>query len=317
MWPPSRRVSCEQVTGSQRCNAKTNQKDSRPRKLLALTFIEHRNSPFVSVRNIFLLHVSLFTTMTKDNKQQQRFVLALYPSPRVSLMGFRRADNRSAQVRRCNSLTVCFTILSCLQVLLLADGSSPSSASSGLEGVAVASQFVSAAPLIVAAACRNGVAVVATHTSTDDEPLLYHSTSDEQDIVEDKKDTQSLRVKDLPLGYGGPFRIHPIDSFGTALVSAGWRADCEVLAARCRSIAASQVISMGPPAPGRLYGHFCSTELSFYMAQCAVSERVSLWLLGSLRTVRYVPVAFLRRCMSFLGVLLIFSVLFFIGRCGL
>jgi hypothetical protein len=289
-----------------------------PKKTISLNL--HRTSKLTFRKRQEYLFITRFTIYDHDerqDKQQQRFVLALYPSPRVSLMGFRRADNRSAQVRRCNSLTVCFTILSCLQVLLLADGSSPSSASSGLEGVAVASQFVSAAPLIVAAACRNGVAVVATHTSTDDEPLLYHSTSDEQDIVEDKKDTQSLRVKDLPLGYGGPFRIHPIDSFGTALVSAGWRADCEVLAARCRSIAASQVISMGPPAPGRLYGHFCSTELSFYMAQCAVSERVSLWLLGSLRTVRYVPVAFLRRCMSFLGVLLIFSVLFFIGRCGL
>jgi hypothetical protein len=166
-------------------------------------------------------------------------------------------------------------------LILLADGSS---ASSALEGAAGASQFVSAAPLIVAAVCRDGVAVVAAHTSTEDEPLLYHSTLDDSAV--ESKDSEgdehsvSIGVKDvqdLPLDYGGPFRIHTIDSFGTTLVSAGWRSDCEVLANSCRSIAASQLASYGPPDTGSsLYGHFLATELSLYMSTCAVSERVRI-----------------------------------------
>jgi hypothetical protein len=90
-------------------------------------------------------------------------------------MTFQRSGNQRnhVNVRFLIVLSVCW---SCL--ILLADGSSPSAAASaaGLEGVNVASPFVSAAPLIVAAVCRDGVAVVAAHTSTDDEPLLYHST---------------------------------------------------------------------------------------------------------------------------------------------
>jgi hypothetical protein len=205
-------------------------------------------------------------------------------------MTFQRAGNQRthANVRRYRFLTV---LLCWFSLILLANGSSASGQGSGLEGVAGASQFVSAAPLIVAAVCRDGVAVVAAHTSTEDEPLLYHSTSTLQDIDEDSnvenKDNDSdedsssvqvgVNVQDLPLDYGGPIRIHPIDSFGTTLVSAGWRSDCEILASRCRSIAASQLASMGPPATGSsLYGHLVSTELSLYMSQCAVSERVSI-----------------------------------------
>jgi hypothetical protein len=236
--------------------------------------------------------------MTKKTNSSALYLLStVNPSPNVLLMNFRRADNQGTHVRRYHFLTLC-VCWSCL--ILLVDGSSPSSGFSekggGLEGVAVASQFVSAAPLIVAAVCRDGVAVVAAHTSTEDEPLLYHSTlqdhttnintideseNKDSDLI-DEHSVQArgnVNVKDLPLDYGGPFRIHPIDSFGTTLVGAGWRADCEILASRCRSIAASQLASMGPPAQGSLYGRLVSTDLSMYMSQCAVSERVSLSIL--------------------------------------
>jgi hypothetical protein len=177
--------------------------------------------------------------------------------------------------------------------MLLADGSSASSALGGMEG---ASPFVAAAPLIVAAVCRDGVAVVAAHTSTEDEPLLYHSTLDNSDSAVENKDSDEnsvggiKNVQDLPLDYGGPFRIHTIDSFGTTLVSAGWRSDCEVLANTCRSIAASQLASYGPPDTNgsSLYGHFLAKELSLYMSTCAVSERVrNVYLMLCLYLYRY------------------------------
>jgi hypothetical protein len=201
-------------------------------------------------------------------------ISTINPFPNVSLMTFQRAGNQRTHVGRYRFLTVCLCWSS---LILLADGSSASSASSGMEG---ASPFVSAAPLIVAAVCRDGVAVVAAHTSTEDEPLLYHSTL--QDHIDEDSDSNGVNVQDLPLDYGGPFRIHSIDSFGTTLVSAGWRSDCEVLANSCRSIAASQLARMGPPpaadtaGSSTLYGHFLATELSLYMSTCAVSERVRI-----------------------------------------
>jgi hypothetical protein len=206
------------------------------------------------------------------------------PLPNVSLMTFRGSGNQRTHMGRYSFLTSCLCWSS---LILLADGSS---ASGGLEGATGVSPFVSAAPLIVAAVCRDGVAVVAAHTSTEDEPLLYHSTLQDSDVENKDSDSDSdvhsvevggKDVQDLPLDYGGPFRIHTIDSFGTTLVSAGWRSDCEVLANSCRSIAASQLARMGPPdtAGSSLYGHFLATELSLYMSTCSISERVRNWIL--------------------------------------
>jgi hypothetical protein len=135
--------------------------------------------------------------------------------------------------------------------------------------------FVLAAPLIVAAVCQDGVVVLAAHTTADDEPLLYHSYPD-GDSNSSNETTASSPFQDLPSTFGGPFRIQPIDAFGTTLVCTGWRADCERLITRCRALATTEMSQFGAPSQRSIYGRYLATELSFYMAQCALSERVSM-----------------------------------------
>lgn len=172
--------------------------------------------------------------------------------------------------------------LSCL-VLVNVNGSTSSEAKQRFTPPGLSlNKFVSAAPLIVAAVCSDGVAMIAAHTSADEEPLLYHDCYQPQQRADDDSETiateQSLlSVNDLPETYGGPFRVHAIDACGTTLLCAGWRADCEIVAQKCRAIAQSETARFGPQISRLLYyyGHVLATELSFYMAQCAVSERVS------------------------------------------
>jgi hypothetical protein len=141
-----------------------------------------------------------------------------------------------------------------------------------LAGVAP-NPFVSAAPLIVAAVCSDGVVLVAVHTNFANEPLLL----DEADMVasdDNKNQTNTTTLQDLPKGYRGPFRIYSVDGFGTGLVCAGWRADGQILAQYCRSLASEEVDVFGVPRPNADYGSYLASEASLWMAQCAVSERV-------------------------------------------
>lgn len=132
--------------------------------------------------------------------------------------------------------------------------------------------FVQAAPLIVAAVCKDGIVVLAAHSSDEDEPLLYGETT--------SSDTE---FQDLPEGYKGPFRINALDTSGTVLVCAGWRADCEALVARGRGLAQAERRLFGPSASPLATGTILSKDLSLYLAQCACSERVSsdLFVSGS------------------------------------
>lgn len=152
------------------------------------------------------------------------------------------------------------------------------------------SPFVAAAPLIAAAVCRDGVVIVAAHASAQDEPLLYHTYKDNTETNENKDETitngaitttASVLGTDLPRDFKGPFRIQAIDAYGTTLVCAGWRSDCDILTARCRALAASETSRMGQQqqpssCAGNVYGHYLATELSLYMSHCAVSERVCI-----------------------------------------
>jgi hypothetical protein len=145
--------------------------------------------------------------------------------------------------------------------------------------------FVMAAPLVVAAVCKDGVAIVATHTASSEEPLLMDDTIVEDSVenvtVEDSAtsnandSTQAPLPLDLPLSFRGPFRIQTIDGFGTTLAFAGWRTDGETLASRCRSLASSELDRFGEPTNGVEYGRFLAEEASSWMARCAVSESVS------------------------------------------
>lgn len=125
--------------------------------------------------------------------------------------------------------------------------------------------FVTAAPLVVGAVCRDGVALVAAHTPSVEEPLLYsiHKTEESSDYF-----------LDLPEGYAGPFRIRSVDGYGTAFVACGWRADGDHLWDKVKSIASAEVRQHGPPSMTH-YRQFLSAQLSLCMAQCALSDMVN------------------------------------------
>jgi hypothetical protein len=127
--------------------------------------------------------------------------------------------------------------------------------------------FVAASPLIVAATCSDGVVLVAVHTTFSKEPLLLDHSEVNQTAI-------NGTLRDLPSGYRGPFRIYSVDGFGTGMVCAGWRADGQVLAEYCRSVASDEVAVFGTPQTSATYGQYLSSEASLWMAQCAVSERV-------------------------------------------
>jgi len=106
--------------------------------------------------------------------------------------------------------------------------------------------WVSAAPLIVAAVCRDGVALLAVHPPGE--------ASDEDCDGESWVDA-----------YRGPTRIALVDGQGTALVCAGWRPDAEWLAKRCRTLAADEAETFHRLEP---------QDVSLWMAQCAASDSV-------------------------------------------
>lgn len=163
--------------------------------------------------------------------------------------------------------------------------------------------FVHAAPLVVAAACADGVVVVAAHTPDAEEPLLYYRPKPGGGEGEDEEEEDPfLYFDDLPSDYGGPFRIHVLDhrrrddaaSRTLVLVCTGWRADCETLASlgRALSIAETSRYGGGSPSTGgaaattvasdseiRQHGAFISKRLSSIMASTAISEGVSSILL--------------------------------------
>jgi 20S proteasome alpha/beta subunit len=137
--------------------------------------------------------------------------------------------------------------------------------------------FVAAAPLVVAAVCSDGVVLAALHTIFSNEPLLLVGDDDEDDDA-DHNTTLSMnatRIRDLPKGYRGSFRIHSIDGFGTGLICAGWRADARILADVCRSLAGEELDVYGTPplAGGEQYGEMLASQAAVWMAEYASSDQ--------------------------------------------
>jgi hypothetical protein len=138
-------------------------------------------------------------------------------------------------------------------------------------------RFVAAAPLVVGATCSDGIVLIAVHTMFADEPLLLDAdnekeTSDEGDIG---TNTTHQKCHDLPREYRGPFRIYSVDSFGSSLACAGWRADGQTLAKYCRHVAREETALFGVPRQTSDYGNYLASEASSWMARSALSERVS------------------------------------------
>jgi len=161
--------------------------------------------------------------------------------------------------------------------LALLESASSAATTSSDPAVLRPDPFVEAAPLIVAVACRNGAVILAAHTLGSDEPLIYDSWLPEDSESRESDETvesTSCAFRNLPADYKGPFRIHSVDRCGSALVSSGWRADCEVLVEKCRSLSQIELNRFGPPSQLDVnYAHMIASDLSCYLAQCAVSER--------------------------------------------
>jgi len=119
--------------------------------------------------------------------------------------------------------------------------------------------FVAASPLVVALACRDGVALVAAHTS--DTPLLYRDDDDEQRIQPEEEGY----FRDLPGNFVGPLRLHSV-SGQTALLTAGWRADAARLVDTARAMDANQQQAFGDE---KVTPYVLASDLSNYMAICA------------------------------------------------
>lgn len=117
--------------------------------------------------------------------------------------------------------------------------------------------WVSAAPLILGAVCRNGIALVAIHPKVEED-----GTRKESDISMEDDENWIEKYRDV-------LRIHPIDSEGSALLCAGWRTDAEWLSQKCRSMVRDEVQTFGTPS-----SHLLADDVSLWMAQCAASDGV-------------------------------------------
>ena len=159
--------------------------------------------------------------------------------------------------------------------------------------------FVEASPLVVGVVCRDGVLLLALHSvfseSNDESSLLLvrqdckPSTPDNNDDNGKSKEELSppsfLENMDLPESYRGPFRIHPLDASGTtAIVCAGWRTDCGVLADHLRSIDQSETFVFGSRRPlhsntltantnTKNMGGVLADKASLFLARRSVSEQ--------------------------------------------
>ena len=165
-------------------------------------------------------------------------------------------------------------------------------------------RFVSSSPLAVAAVCADGVALLAVHTAPSAEALLMEEDAAEHQDTElysgdsarvEREDASNSFPPDLPLSSRGPFRIEMVDDRGTAILTAGWRADCVALADRCRSVAAAEAAEYGHGSPasgdrdgsqlsssvGDAYSRGVALDVALWMSRCAVSEDVGFYRTGS------------------------------------
>jgi hypothetical protein len=204
------------------------------------------------------------------------------------------------------SKTVCvlIAILSCINFVQSSSANNAGSQSKDLLPLfgTKPDKFVASAPIIVAAVCKDGIVIVATHISSLTEPLLMDESSDDKDdkqetgdeatgtdeddsLLSDTATSLNKLPKDIPLSFKGPFRIQSIDGFGSTLVCAGWRTDGEQLGEKFRSLAMMESSQFGEPFHAHEYGHLLVQEAAAWMAKCAVFENTrALSCVGLLAT---------------------------------
>lgn len=186
-----------------------------------------------------------------------------------------------------------------------ADASSASSSSSPRKDNGGPDPFVASAPLIIAAECSDGVAMIALHTAFADEPLLLDDTDVPIDSDQNQSDESSsiatrdvdanttstnetVHIHDIPRSYRGPFRIYSIDSFGTSMVFAGWRPHGQMVADHCRDLAKEELKIYGNPRMTMKYcleyGQYLARQTSLWMAYASVLNMHSWSCAGILAT---------------------------------
>jgi hypothetical protein len=196
----------------------------------------------------------------------------------------------------CKTVCVLIALLSCINFVQSSSANSAGSQSKDLLPLfgTKPDKFVASAPIIVAAVCKDGIVIVATHISSLTEPLLMDESSDDKDdkqgtndeatgtddeddsLLSDTATSLNKLPKDIPLSFKGPFRIQSIDGFGSTLVCAGWRTDGEQLGEKFRSLAMMESSQFGEPFHAHEYGHHLVQEAAAWMAKCAVFENVRL-----------------------------------------
>ena len=181
--------------------------------------------------------------------------------------------------------------------------------------------FVENAPLVIAIACRDGVAIVAATEPTsvllssstattsssavqnhqqlsknlgivDSEPLMYYNANEIRKLLrtnpttnttttidDDDDDDTGYPFLDLPDTFAGPYRIQSVTSdnhrSSTFFVSCGWKVDGYIqLRNAARDIVNSERYTFGMVDDEEISIPLLANQISMYMAQCAISERV-------------------------------------------
>jgi len=129
-----------------------------------------------------------------------------------------------------------------------------------------ADPLVSVAPLVIGTTCQDGCVLLAVHTMFAQEPLLL-------DDISSSEEDEGLQG--LPREYRGPFRVFPVDSHGTSIACAGWRADGQTLVDYCKHLAKKEVAIYGTRSQVDVqYGNYLATEASLWLARSAVSGKI-------------------------------------------
>lgn len=167
--------------------------------------------------------------------------------------------------------------------------------------------FVENAPLVIAVACRDGVAIVAAtepslsssiahqpklknhNNIADSEPLMYYNADEIKNILQKRESNTTTTIKedddgypfmDLPDTFSGPFRIQSVTNdyhrrSSTFFVSCGWKVDGYIqLRNAIRDIVDNERYTFGIVDDDEISVTLIANQVSLYMAQCAVSERV-------------------------------------------
>jgi len=126
--------------------------------------------------------------------------------------------------------------------------------------------FVQASPLCAAAACVDGVVMVAFHTAPCEsyEPLLLNP---DEKSVEEKIGGYRLLNSSIDSQ-----RIVSLADEGVKLITSGWRADGAVFCQKCRSILKSDTAVYGNAVDLTAL----ASEASLWLSRCAYSGDVRL-----------------------------------------